>query len=50
METYTNKFLVGDNLLLLQELPSESVDCIYTDPIYNTGRNFHESASEIIYK
>lgn len=42
MDTYTNKFLVGDNLLLLQELPSSSVDCIYTDPIYNTGRNFHD--------
>jgi DNA modification methylase len=42
MEDFENKYLVGDNLDLLRELPDESIDCIYTDPIYCTGRNFHD--------
>lgn len=42
METLTNIYKVGDNLELLQQLPSNSIDCIYTDPVYNTGRNFHD--------
>jgi DNA modification methylase len=36
-----NRFLVGDNLELLSACPSESVDMLYMDPPYNTGRNFH---------
>lgn len=36
-----NQFIVGDNLTLLQAIPAESVDMIYMDPPYNTGRNFH---------
>jgi DNA modification methylase len=36
-----NNFIVGDNLLLLQNTPPESIDMIYMDPPYNTGRNFH---------
>ncbi len=36
-----NTFVVGDNLELLRSLPSESIDMIYMDPPYNTGRNFH---------
>lgn len=37
----TDVFVVGDNLTLLKTLPKESVDMIYMDPPYNTGRNFH---------
>jgi DNA modification methylase len=42
MEQFLNTYTVGDNLDLLQQLPSLSVDCIYTDPVYCTGRNFHD--------
>jgi site-specific DNA-methyltransferase (adenine-specific) len=32
-----NQICFGDNLTLLQKLPSESVDLIYIDPPFNTG-------------
>ena len=34
-----NKYLVGDNIELLDSLGSE-IDFCYIDPPYNTGRNF----------
>ena len=34
-------YRVGDNLELLKELDTESIDMIYMDPPYNTGRNFY---------
>jgi site-specific DNA-methyltransferase (adenine-specific)/adenine-specific DNA-methyltransferase len=34
-------YKVGDNLELLKGLESGSVDMIYMDPPYNTGRNFY---------
>ena len=34
----THKILFGDNLPILQGLPSESVDLIYIDPPFNTGK------------
>lgn len=37
-----NKFLVGDNLHILQTLEDESCDLVYMDPPYNTGRSFGE--------
>jgi DNA modification methylase len=37
MDTYTT----GDNLELLRGLAAESVDLVYMDPPYNTGRNFY---------
>ena len=37
----SDSFLVGDNLELLKDLATESVDLIYMDPPYNTGRNFY---------
>ena len=37
-----NSFLVGDNLEILKSLPDNSVDLVYLDPPYNTGRNFGE--------
>ena len=35
------KFKIGDNLELLKKLISESIDMIYMDPPYNTGRDFY---------
>lgn len=35
-----NTYKVGDNLDLLKEIETCSVDMIYFDPPYNTGRNF----------
>jgi site-specific DNA-methyltransferase (adenine-specific) len=33
-----NRVILGDNLPLLAQLPSESVDMIYLDPPFNTGK------------
>lgn len=33
-----NKIYFGDNLEVLQSLPSESIDLIYIDPPFNTGK------------
>lgn len=35
-----NTYTIGDNVTLLKSLPNESIDMIYMDPPYNTGRNF----------
>jgi site-specific DNA-methyltransferase (adenine-specific) len=40
MNTFTDKYTVGDNLENLKLIETETVDLIYTDPPYNTGRNF----------
>jgi site-specific DNA-methyltransferase (adenine-specific) len=34
----TNKIYFGDNLQILKSFPSESVDLIYIDPPFNTGK------------
>jgi len=36
-----NIYTVGDNLSLLKRVSNESIDMIYMDPPYNTGRNFY---------
>jgi DNA modification methylase len=36
-----NMFYVGDNMELLAKVSSGTIDMIYFDPPYNTGRNFH---------
>lgn len=36
-----NSFTTGDNLELLRDLKDETVDLIYMDPPYNTGRDFY---------
>jgi len=41
VERESRKFRVGDNLELLRGLQSGSIDMIYMDPPYNTGRDFH---------
>lgn len=33
-----NRIYLGDNLLVLRSMPSESVDLIYIDPPFNTGK------------
>ena len=37
-----NRFQIGDNLQLLKTLEDESIDCVYFDPPYNTGRDFFD--------
>jgi site-specific DNA-methyltransferase (adenine-specific)/adenine-specific DNA-methyltransferase len=37
-----NNYYIGDNIALLQELNCETIDLIYFDPPYNTGRNFYD--------
>ena len=37
---YNNKYIVGDNLELLSKIKSDTIDMIYMDPPYNTGRDF----------
>jgi DNA modification methylase len=36
-----NSFTVGDNVELLKKIKNETIDMIYLDPPYNTGRNFY---------
>ena len=38
MPTMTNKIYFGDNLPILKTLESGSVDLIYIDPPFNTGK------------
>ena len=40
-DPFLNQYTVGDNLELLQKIASESVDLVYMDPPYNTGRDFY---------
>ena len=37
-----NNYYVGDNIILLNKLNNNSIDLIYFDPPYNTGRNFYD--------
>jgi site-specific DNA-methyltransferase (adenine-specific)/adenine-specific DNA-methyltransferase len=36
-----NTFYVGDNIELIKRVSAESIDMIYMDPPYNTGRDFY---------
>ena len=38
----TNKLHLGDNLDIMKSLPTESIDLIYADPPFNTGKNWGE--------
>jgi DNA modification methylase len=40
-EIQNNTFYVGDNLELFKKVKAETIDMVYLDPPYNTGRNFH---------
>lgn len=37
-----NTYYIDDNLQLLKKLDNNSIDLIYFDPPYNTGRNFYD--------
>ena len=37
-----NKIYCMDNLELLKQLPDESIDLIYCDILYNTGKKFRD--------
>ena len=37
-----NKYVIGDNLKLLNKLDNESFQLCYIDPPYNTGRDFDD--------
>ena len=37
-----NTYYTGDNLQFLNKIKTDSVDLIYFDPPYNTGRNFFD--------
>ena len=37
-----NRIYCMDNLELLKQLPNESIDLIYCDILYNTGRKFKD--------
>ena len=37
-----NKVYCMDNLELLEQLPTGSIDLIYCDILYNTGKNFKD--------
>ncbi len=43
MEAMENKIIFGDNLPVLKDLPSESVDLIYIDPPFNTGKTIPQT-------
>jgi DNA modification methylase len=36
-----NTYSIGDNVVLLKTLNENTIDMIYMDPPYNTGRDFH---------
>lgn len=42
MDKFVNQLYCCDNLELLKQLPSNSVDLVYADVLYATGRNFGE--------
>ncbi|MDR1562076.1 MAG: hypothetical protein LBS54_03165, partial [Dysgonamonadaceae bacterium] len=39
-KNFTNKLILGDNLIELQNLPAESVDLIYLDPPFFSNRSY----------
>ncbi len=41
-EVEYNNYQVGDNIVLMKNINNVSIDLIYFDPPYNTGRNFYD--------
>lgn len=41
-EIINNNYYIGNNIILLNKLNNESIDLIYFDPPYNTGRHFYD--------
>jgi len=42
MDNYINKYIISNNTELLKKLDKASIDMIYFDPPYNTGRDFSD--------
>jgi len=40
IEDITNKIILGDNLIELRKIPDNSIDLIYLDPPFFSGRNY----------
>jgi DNA modification methylase len=41
-EIINNNYYIGDNIALLNKLKDQTIDLIYFDPPYNTGRHFYD--------
>jgi DNA modification methylase len=41
-EIINNNYYIGDNIALLNKLKDETINLIYFDPPYNTGRHFYD--------
>ena len=41
-EIINNYYYIGDNITLLNKLKDKTIDLIYFDPPYNTGRHFYD--------
>lgn len=41
-EIINNNYYIGDNIVLLNKINNETIDLIYFDPPYNTGRHFYD--------
>lgn len=46
VEDWKNKLYYGDNLDVMREMNSESIDLIYLDPPFNSGKNYNISMIE----
>ncbi len=44
-----NWIALGDCLRYLQEMPENSVDLVYLDPPFNTGRNFSGAGGQLAF-
>jgi len=42
MEIQYNNYYIGDNIQYLNKIDTDSINLIYLDPPYNTGRNFFD--------
>lgn len=40
VKSFENKLICGDNLVVMRSLPDESIDLIYIDPPFFSGRNY----------
>lgn len=49
IENYKNKVFYMDNLKLLKQLPDNSIDLVYIDPPFSTGRDFYTKKNELAY-
>lgn len=41
-----NRLILGDNLIVMRSLPDKSIDLIYADPPFFSGRNYHVESND----